>query len=68
MDKNQNQEELKNYVARLESQVDHMSAELIYLDGLLTEVGFPNGIETLKLTAEELLAEGIDLPQNYKGF
>ncbi|MDN3509506.1 MAG: hypothetical protein P0S93_05815 [Candidatus Neptunochlamydia sp.] len=59
MDKNLNKEDLKARVAKLESQVDLLEAELTYLNGLLIEVGFPEGIKTLKATAEELLAEGI---------
>ncbi|MCB1073651.1 MAG: hypothetical protein H7A41_04880 [Chlamydiales bacterium] len=58
MDKNLNQEDLKARAAKLESQVDLLEAELTYLNGLLIEVGFPEGIKTLKATAEELLAEG----------
>lgn len=58
MDKNLNKEDLKAHAAKLESQVDLLEAELTYLNGLLIDVGFPEGIETLKATAEELLAEG----------
>ena len=58
MDKNLNKEDLKARAANLESQVDLLEAELTYLNGLLIDVGFPEGIETLKATAEELLAEG----------
>ncbi len=66
MDKNLNTEELKRHIAKLESQVDLQEAELTYLNGLLIEVGFPEGIETLKTSAEELLAEGSpSFPQEY---
>jgi len=65
MDKNSNNEELRTRVATLESQVDLLEAELTYLNGLLVEVGFPEGIETLKATAEELLAEGVIAPQEH---
>ncbi|WP_194847930.1 hypothetical protein [Candidatus Neptunochlamydia vexilliferae] len=59
MDNNPNNvKELEKTVAKLESQADLLEAELTYLNGLLIEVGFPEGIETLKATAEELLAEG----------
>lgn len=69
MDKNLNNEGLKTRVAALESQVDLLEAELTYLNGLLVEVGFPEGIETLKVTAEELLAEGVISPQEHlKGY
>ena len=59
MDNNLKEEALKARIAKLESQVDHLEAELTYLDGLLIEVGFPEGITTLKETAEELLADGL---------
>ena len=65
MDKNLNNEELRTRVATLESQVDLLEAELTYLNGLLLEVGFPEGIETLKATAEELLSEGVIAPQEH---
>ena len=65
MDKNLNNEELRTRVATLESQVDLLEAELTYLNGLLVEVGFPEGIETLKATAEVLLAEGVITPQEH---
>lgn len=69
MDKNLNNEELKTRVATLESQVDLLEAELTYLNGLLVKVGFPEGIETLKVTAEELLADGVIAPQEHlKGY
>ncbi|NRA90550.1 MAG: hypothetical protein HRU43_05425 [Simkaniaceae bacterium] len=58
MDKNLNNEELKARIATLESQVDHLGTEMTYLNGLLIEVGFPEGIETLKATAEELISDG----------
>jgi hypothetical protein len=44
-------------IAALESKVDMLEAELIYLNHLLTRCGFPGGITTLKTTVEELLAE-----------
>lgn len=59
MDHNLNEEALKARVAKLESQVDHLESELTYMNGLLIEVGFPEGITTLKATAEELLADGL---------
>ncbi|MCP5505816.1 MAG: hypothetical protein H7A38_02910 [Chlamydiales bacterium] len=59
MDHNLNEEALKARVAKLESQIDHLESELTYMNGLLIEVGFPEGITTLKATAEELLADGL---------
>jgi len=46
-----------NDIAILESRIDHLETELSYLDNLLVRCGFPEGIATLKLTAEELLSE-----------
>jgi len=58
MDKNlNNKEALVQTIAKLESQLDFLETELTYLNGLLFNVGFPEGIVTLKATAEELLAE-----------
>lgn len=45
------------YVAVLESRVDLLETELFQLDLLLKQVGFPEGIVTLKETAEEILRE-----------
>ena len=45
------------YVAILETRVDHLETELSQLDSLLKKVGFPEGIATLKETAEELLRQ-----------
>ncbi len=58
-------EKLRTRVATLESQVDLLESELTYLNSLLIEVGFPEGIETLKATAEELLTEGVTAPQEH---
>lgn len=58
MDKNlNNKEALAHTIAKLESKIDFLETELTYLNGLLFNVGFPEGIVTLKATAEELLAE-----------
>lgn len=44
-------------IARLESKVDMLESELAYLNSILMECGFPEGIQTLKMTVEELLIE-----------
>lgn len=44
-------------VAILESKVDHLETELTYIQSLLVQCGFPEGIKTLKETAEELISE-----------
>jgi hypothetical protein len=46
-----------NKIAVLESLVDHLQTELTHLNGILIKCGFPEGIATLKMTAEELLKE-----------
>lgn len=49
------EEELKRHISELESINDQLSAELRYLDTLLKEVGFEQGLITLKQAALELL-------------
>ncbi len=49
--------ELKARVASLESTVDMLESELVYLNEMLVRCGFPEGIRTLKDTVEELLQE-----------
>lgn len=44
-------------IAYLESLVDHLKTELAYINDLMVQVGFPEGIATLKMTAQELLKE-----------
>lgn len=41
-------------VAHLESLNDHLLTELGYVDRLMRLVGFAGGLETVKLTAQEL--------------
>jgi hypothetical protein len=51
------QHQLKARVACLESNVDMLESELMYLNDMLVRCGFPQGIATLKETVQELLAE-----------
>ena len=44
-------------IAHLESKIDQLEAELVYLDQILMQVGFSEGIKTLKSSVEELLEE-----------
>jgi exonuclease VII small subunit len=44
-------------IAHLESKVDQLEAELVYLNKILIEVGFTDGISTLKQSVEELIEE-----------
>lgn len=48
---------LKRRISELESINDQLTAELRYLDRLLKEVGFEEGLSTLKFAALELLEE-----------
>jgi hypothetical protein len=50
-------EELLKKVSELESMNDQLLAELRYLDQLLREVGFEEGLKTLKFAAQELIDE-----------
>lgn len=47
----------QNTVAVLESRIDHLETELSYLNKILVECGFPEGIATLKTSAEQLIQE-----------
>lgn len=49
--------ELQRTVAGLESKLDLLESELSYLNTLLIKCGFSHGIQTLKLTVEEILNE-----------
>lgn len=54
---------LNGKIAYLETQVDMLESELSYLNILLMKCGFPQGVNSLKNTVEELLADydaGID--------
>ena len=48
---------MTRYTAALESQVDHLETELTSLNELLVELGFSEGIATLKETALQMLNE-----------
>lgn len=55
MDEEARIQELRAWIAQLESKVDLLEAELEYINRLLLEVGFPNGTEGLKEAIEEVL-------------
>lgn len=42
-------------IAILESLVDHLKSELSYLNQILVDCGFSEGIITLKAAAEEMI-------------
>lgn len=49
------QDILLRKIAKLESLCDQMQSEMNYLDKLLVEVGFEEGLKTLKSAAIELI-------------
>lgn len=56
------EDEMENYelikkIAGLESINDQLSTELKILDELARQLGFSNGLETLKVAAQELIEE-----------
>ncbi|MCI0382129.1 MAG: hypothetical protein L0207_03640 [Chlamydiae bacterium] len=55
MKKEEKEEMLKKRISELESINDQLLAEMQYLDKLLKQVGFEEGLTTLKLAAQELL-------------
>jgi len=57
--------QLKARVASLESKIDMLESELMYLNDMLIRCGFPEGVKTLKETVQELLAEDSSL-QNHE--
>jgi len=52
---NKNINTLRDTIASLETKVDFFEAELSYIHMLLTQIGFPDGVQGLKVTIEELL-------------
>jgi hypothetical protein len=48
------QDILQRKIAKLESLYDQLQSEMNYLDSLLKEVGFEEGLKTLKEAALEL--------------
>jgi prefoldin subunit 5 len=57
--------QLKARVASLESKIDMLESELMYLNDMLIRCGFPEGVKTLKETVQELLAEDSS-PHNFE--
>ena len=52
-----NKSQLQQKIARLESIHDQLESELIYVDAILRSVGFPQGLESAKEVALELLED-----------
>jgi len=55
-----NNKDLIKRIAQLESLNDQLLSELHFLDSLSRELGFPEGLDSLKSTAKELLKEQED--------
>lgn len=51
--------ELLKKIAVLESINDQLDTEITHIDQLMRLVGFSNGIETIKITAEEIIEKGL---------
>ena len=52
-----NEKKLTKRIAQLESLNDQLTSELEYLDNITRELGFQEGLKTLKAAATELLEE-----------
>lgn len=50
--------ELYKRLAYLEFVNDQLTSEVAYVDELLKQVGFMNGLDSVKQVAHELIAEG----------
>lgn len=53
---------INSTIAAMESKIDMLETELSYLNKILIDCGFPEGIITLKKTVEEMLQEDIERP------
>jgi hypothetical protein len=51
--------EINKKIATLESLVDHLKTELSYLNQILVECGFTEGVITLKHAVEEMIKGGL---------
>ena len=51
------EKDLYRKIARLQSKLDMLETEIVYLNQILKKCGFQQGVETLKVCALELLAE-----------
>lgn len=51
--------ELMRKIALLESINDHLETEIEQVDMLMKMVGFKDGLETVKATANEILRKGL---------
>lgn len=57
MKSNQTKEQLFKRMAYLEFIEDQLSTELLYMDELLKNVGFPHGLVSVKQVAKDMLED-----------
>lgn len=53
------QQDLERRVAELEFVNDQLTAELSYVDQLMRQVGFVDGLASVKASAQEVLEQGV---------
>lgn len=56
--------QLLKKIAYLESVNDQLSTEVTYIDHLMRTLGFPGGISGVKATAEEMIENGYEEPND----
>ena len=61
-----NRKNLLRKVAYLEFATDQLITELKYVDKLLRIVGFPNGLETVKSAAQEVMKKELEEEEGKK--
>ena len=59
-----NSKKLLRKIAYLEFANDQLGTELRYVDSLLRIVGFPNGLETVKSAAHEVISREREMENN----
>lgn len=59
------EEKLHKNCARLESQVDLLETEILTMNQLLLDIGFPEGMSSLKKAAKELLSGQYDFKNGF---
>lgn len=55
-----NKQEMQKRIDKLEFENDQLIAELAFIDQLMRQVGFTDGLQSLKATALELYESGYD--------
>ncbi len=55
-DNKRSNRELNTTIAKLESKIDYLESEVLNLNDLLIKFGFSKGIQSLRLSIEEILS------------